>query len=362
MRLGLYDNIEEEPDGSALVSYEEGIRRKKRFIILTTVLILLTIVATLIATNRHMTLSEVFNAFISMDTSTLNGRIVWLIEMPMIVICLIVGAALSLSGVVMQCILKNPLASPYTLGLSSAAAFGAAFSIVFLDSGSATSAAININNPYITMICAFAFSMVATAVILALTKLTNASSETMILAGIAVSAIFSAGLTLMQYFADSSQLSSIVTWSFGDLNHSNWRWDIIMFCILTPIFGYFFVNRWNLNALNAGDDVAKGLGVNADRFRIIALVLTAFLSAMMVSRFGVIAFIGLIAPHISRMIVGNDHRYLIPASVIMGGCILLIANCIAINIMRPMVLPVGLLTSLLGGPMFIWLLIRRSKR
>ena len=192
--------------------------------------------------------------------------------------------------------------------------------------------------------------------------MTNVSAETMVLSGIAIGAIFSAGLSLMQYFADSVQLSAMVSWSFGDLNHSDWEWDGIMLLFLLPIALYFFMNRWDLNSLDAGDEVAKGLGVNTERFRTISLLLTAFLSAMLVSRYGVIAFIGLIGPHIARMIVGSDHRYLIPMSMVLGGCILLIANCVAANIVRPMVLPVGLLTSLLGGPMFIYLLARRYRK
>jgi iron complex transport system permease protein len=135
-----------------------------------------------------------------------------------------------------------------------------------------------------------------------------------------------------------------------------------MLAILVPVAILFMLKRWDLNSLDAGDDVAKGLGVNTERFRTLSLLLTAFLSAMLVSRYGVIAFIGLIGPHIARMLVGSDHRYLIPMSMALGGCILLIANCVAANLVRPMVLPVGLLTSLLGGPMFIYLLVRRFRR
>ena len=326
------------------------------------IITVVTIFVTLAAGNAGEDLGEIFRSLFTLDRSTKEGKFVWLIDMPMIVIALIVGAGLSLSGTVMQCILKNPLASPYTLGLSSAAAFGAAFAIIFLDSGTSYDGAIAISNPYVTMVCAFAFSAVATAAILIMTKMTNVSAETMVLAGIAIGAIFSAGLSIMQYFADSVQLTAMVSWSFGDLNHSDWKWDFIMLIILAPIAAYFILHRWDLNSLDAGDEVAKGLGVNTERFRTVALIFTAFLSAMLVSRYGVIAFIGLLGPHIARMIVGSDHRYLIPMSMVIGGCVLLIANCIGANIVRPMVLPVGLLTSLLGGPMFIYLLIRRYRR
>ncbi len=342
--------------------YRRSSKNRNIAIIIVIAVTVVTAFTTMIVGNLNEDLGEILRALVTFDTSTKEGRFVWLIDMPMIVISLIVGAGLSLSGTVMQCILKNPLASPYTLGLSSAAAFGAAFAIIFLNSGNSASGSITISNPYVTMACAFLFSMVATGAILIMTKMTNVSAETMVLSGIAIGAIFSAGLSLMQYFADSVQLSAMVSWSFGDLNHSDWRWDGIMLFILLPIAVYFFMNRWDLNSLDAGDEVAKGLGVNTERFRTISLLLTAFLSAMLVSRYGVIAFIGLIGPHIARMIVGSDHRFLIPMSMVLGGCVLLIANCVAANVVRPMVLPVGLLTSLLGGPMFIYLLARRYRR
>ena len=342
--------------------YIRSSKHREAAILMVVLITLITAAVTLVVGNINEDLGEIFKALLTFDKSTKEGRFVWLIDLPMIVIALIVGAGLSLSGTVMQCILKNPLASPYTLGLSSAAAFGAAFAIIFLDSGNSALGSISIDNPYVTMACAFAFSMLATGTILLLTRMTNISAETMVLSGIAIGAIFSAGLSLMQYFADSVQLSAMVSWSFGDLNHSDWKWDLIMLLILLPIAAFFMLRRWDLNSLDAGDEVAKGLGVNTERFRTLSLIITAFLSAMLVSRYGVIAFIGLIGPHIARMIVGSDHRYLIPMSMVMGGCILLIANCIGANIARPMVLPVGLLTSLLGGPMFIYLLIRRYRR
>ncbi len=347
---------------SSKEKYLRSSKHREVAILLVILVTVITAAVTLVVGNINEDLGEIFKALFTFDKSTKEGRFVWLIDLPMIVIALVVGAGLSLSGTVMQCILKNPLASPYTLGLSSAAAFGAAFAIIFLGSGNSALGSISIDNPYVTMACAFAFSMLATGTILLLTRMTNISAETMVLSGIAIGAIFSAGLSLMQYFADSVQLSAMVSWSFGDLNHSDWKWDFIMLMILLPIAAFFVLKRWDLNSLDAGDEVAKGLGVNTERFRTVSLIVTAFLSAMLVSRYGVIAFIGLIGPHIARMIVGSDHRYLIPMSMVMGGCILLIANCIGANIARPMVLPVGLLTSLLGGPMFIYLLIRRYRR
>ncbi|HEQ78747.1 MAG TPA: iron ABC transporter permease, partial [Euryarchaeota archaeon] len=261
-----------------------------------------------------------------------------------------------------QCILRNPLASPYTLGLSSAAAFGASFAILFLQPGTVTSFAMVVSNPYIVTVSAFVFSMVATIAILLLVKLTNVSAESMVLAGIAMGAIFSAGMTLMQYLADSVQLSSMVAWSFGDLGRASWEWNLFVLLALVPIAVFFLYNRWEFNVMDAGEDVARGLGINPEMVRITGMVLASVICSIVVSFFGIIAFIGLLAPHISKMIIGGDHRYLIPASMLIGAIILLVSDTVAKTILAPVVLPVGILTSMLGGPLFIFLLLRRSKR
>ena len=176
----------------------------------------------------------------------------------MLLAAVAVGAGLSLAGAVMQCILKNPLASPYTLGLSNAAAFGAAFSVIFLQSGAVLSGVLS---DVAVPMSAFAFSMVATGIIILLTRVTRVSSETMVLAGIAVSAIFSAGLTLMQYLADPVQLSTIVSWTFGSVSYATIGWDAAIIIVLVASFAYFYMRRWDMNAMNAGDEVAQGLGV-----------------------------------------------------------------------------------------------------
>lgn len=343
-------------------SYGDEVRRRALIISGGIAGMAVLVILALMVSNPTVPLWDLLVSFVTFDTGTMTGWKIWRIYMPIMVAALITGGGLALSGTVMQSILRNPLASPYTLGLSSAAAFGAAFAILFLDSGSATSRYISVSSPYVTTLCAFGFSMVATGVILLLTKVTRVSAETMVLAGIAISAIFSAGLTLMQYLADSVQLSAIVSWSFGNLSNASWGWDILIFLVFLPILIYFVMVRWDLNAIDSGDEVAKGLGVNTERFRLLGLVLTALLSAVLVSGFGVIAFVGLIAPHLARMVIGSDHRFLIPMSVVTGAGILLLANTVAINVLRPMVLPVGLLTSLLGGPMFIYLLVRRYRR
>ncbi|MDD3232654.1 MAG: iron ABC transporter permease [Candidatus Methanomethylophilus sp.] len=350
--------------GGAATAAEEGYAvgaRQKRWLLIATVLTLvLSIFLMLWWRNDRFSLFQIFQGFFSFSSSTIIGRYVWNIDMPIIVASLAVGAGLSLAGTVMQCVLKNPLASPYTLGVSGAAAFGAALSIIVFNGGAVFAGTFL--STYCTPICAFAFSMIATGAILLLTKATKISSETMVLAGIAISAIFSAGMTLMQYLADSVQLSEIVSWTFGTVAYANWSWDAVVVLVVLLITVYFMVQRWNMNAMEAGDEVAKGLGVNTDRFLTVSMVLASVLAAFLVAKFGIIAFIGLLGPHMARMLIGNDHRYLVPMSLLLGMLLMVVANAVAMDIVRPMILPVGLLTSLLGGPAFIYLLLRRFRR
>ena len=355
----IYDIPEEEGMSESAERYREGTRKKKLTILGLAVCIIVCAAASLIMGNSDMSALDVLAAFFTHDTQSLIGKYVWNIDLPIMVAAAVVGAGLALAGVIMQCILKNPLASPYTLGLSSAAAFGAAFSIMYLNSGAVFSSGIL--GEVCTPLCAFASSMIATGIIIALVKLTRVSTETVILAGIAVSSIFSAGLTLMQYLSDPVMMSEIVSWTFGSVTDADWRWDLIMLSVLLCIAVYYMAERWTLNALNAGDEVARGLGVNTDRFMVVGLILASLLSAVMLSKFGIIAFVGLLGPHMARMLIGDDHRFLIPASLLIGALLMIIADGVALNIVRPMVLPVGLLTSLLGGPAFIYLLIRRYR-
>ena len=340
--------------------YKRYIRKKSWFLLIFVAALVVAVILAANVGSIDIPFLEVIKNIFTHNTSG-SGHVVWNIRLVRIFACVLIGAGLAVAGVVMQCILRNPLASPYTLGLSSAAAFGASFAIVFLQTGSVITSGIAIENPYITTICAFLFSLLATAVILLLTKVTRVTAETMVLAGIAISAIFTAGLSFMQYIASDIQLANIVAWTFGDMGRSEWRWDIIIFAVLLPTAIYFIYRRWDYNAMDSGEETAKGLGINTERERTIGMVLSVLISSVIVSFFGIIAFIGLLGPHIARMIIGGDHRYLIPGAMIIGALIMLVSDIVGMNIMHPMVIPVGIITSMLGGPLFIYLLIRRYR-
>ncbi|XHH10544.1 MAG: FecCD family ABC transporter permease [Candidatus Bathyarchaeia archaeon] len=341
--------------------YKGFVKRKLVFIIASLLLLVVCIIIAAQSGPINISFFDVMKSIFTFNTNGV-GAVIWNIRMVRIIGALLAGAGLAVAGVVMQCILRNPLASPFTLGISSAAAFGASFGIIFLGAGSAMTSIISISNPYVTTLCAFLFSLLATGSILLLTKITRVSAETIILAGVAINVMFSAGLSFMQYIATDSQLGNIVAWTFGDLGKATWSWDYLILLVFLPVTLYFVYKRWDYNALDTGEDTAKGLGVNTERERIVGMILTSVLSAVIVSFFGIIAFIGLLAPHIARMMIGSDHRYLIPLSIIIGAIILILADGVGQVILYPSVIPVGIITSMLGGPLFIYLLIRRYRK
>jgi len=355
----IYEDNEEDSN-QVSKSYRGFVKRKLLFVIVGLLLLILCVIIAAQNGPIDIPFVDVIRYILTFDTNG-RGGVIWNIRMVRIVGALFAGAGLAVAGVVMQCILRNPLASPFTLGISSAAAFGASFAIIFLGAGSSMTSKVSINNPYVMATCSFLFSLLATGSILVLTKVTRVSAETMILAGVAISAMFAAGLSFMQYIATDSQLGNIVAWTFGDLGKATWPWNSLILSVLLPVILYFFYKRWDYNALDAGEDTAKGLGVNTERERVVGLILASVLSAVIVSFFGIIAFIGLLGPHIARMIIGSDHRYLIPLSVILGAIVLIVADGVGQVILYPSVIPVGIVTSMLGGPLFIYLLIRRYR-
>jgi ABC-type Fe3+-siderophore transport system, permease component len=357
-----YDlNVENDTANQVvLTKYKGYIKQKFSFLVIAAVILLVLVFIAASIGSVKIPFLDVLTYIFTFNTAG-DGGIVWNIRLVRIFACLLVGAGLAVAGVVMQCILRNPLASPYTLGISSAAAFGASFAIIFLQAGSSSTSSVVINNPYVTTIFAFLFSMLATGIILLLTKVTRVTAETMVLAGVAISAIFTAGLSLMQFMASDVQLANIVSWTFGDMGRSTWSWDTIVFMVLLPIVIYFLYKRWNYNAMDSGEETAKGLGIDTEKERVVGMILSALLSAVVVSFFGIIGFIGLLGPHIARMILGGDHRYLIPGAMILGAAILLISDVVGMRIISPTVIPVGIITSMLGGPLFIYLLIRRYR-
>ncbi len=303
-------------------------------------------------------------SFNELLNSILNGNpVLWNIRIPRIVSAIFVGASLAIAGAVMQCILKNPLASPFTLGISQGAAFGAAIAIVYFGAGQMhrVGESLTIFNPYVVPIFAFLGSLISAFVILALAKLRDLTPEAIILAGVAMSALFQAAVMLIQYFATDVQVASIVFWTFGDVGRARWIEIYLIVATFAVCFLYFFYRRWDYNSLLAGDETAISLGVNPRKLRLEGMLISSFLTAVCVSFTGIIGFIGLVAPHVVRLVIGGDYRFLIPSSALVGALILLASDTVGRLVISPVIIPVGIITSIIGAPMFIYLLLRGGK-
>lgn len=285
------------------------------------------------------------------------------IRLPRVLAAMLIGAILAASGAVMQCMLRNPLASASTLGVSQGAAFGAALGIIVFGGGMITNSnsnsTVSISNPYIVTLCAFAFGSVSSLVVIAISRLKREMGPGgLILAGTALSAMFSGGSTLLQYFADDTSLGAVVFWTFGNLGNVGWRDLRFLGVIFALCFAFYLYNRWNYNAMEAGYDTAKSLGVNAERLMLLSMAVCSLSAAAAVSFAGIISFVGLIAPHMMRFFVGKDHRYLIPGSAVCGALLLILADAAAKLIAPPVILPIGAIMSFIGGPVFLILLFR----
>ena len=351
--------------GEELQKEYKRINNKRRAILLSLLFIdIALIVLCLCVGSASLSISETLKGIFKIGEKKYS-LIIWNIRMPRVLAAVIAGGGLAISGLIMQSVLKNPMASPSTLGVSNAATFGANFAIIVLGMGMMNSSSgtdLYINNPYLVATTALLFAVISVALILLLSHLKRFSSETVVLAGLAVGAIFTAATTIIQYFADSNQLATAVYWSFGNLSRATYLEDLLMTIVVCSAFVFFMFNRINYDAMTAGIDAARTMGVNTRRVSILSLLFASLITATCVSFLGIIGFIGLVAPHIIKRFIGDNHRFLIPATFLTGVGILLIADTISRTIISGLSLPVGAITSLLGGPMFIYLLIRGKQK
>ncbi len=312
----------------------------------------------------HVSVQEILRVFSGMEADARFQTIIYNIRLPHAFAALLAGAGLSAAGAAMQSILRNPLGSPFTLGLSQAGAFGAAFSVMMMGTGAMQSTqvgAVTIANPYLTTLSAFIACMATSLIIIAIARIRGASPEVMVLSGVALGSLFSAGTMFLQYFADDVQLAAMVFWTFGDVGRAGWQEVGFMAVVVVAGVLFFVLNRWNYNAIDAGDETARGLGVRVERVRMVGMLVASLITAFIVSFLGVIGFVGLICPHIVRRVIGDDHRFVMPASCLTGAVLLLASDTVARLILSPHVLPVSILTAFLGAPTFLYLLIQERR-
>ncbi|MDR1657091.1 MAG: iron ABC transporter permease [Deltaproteobacteria bacterium] len=283
-------------------------------------------------------------------SSEMDYKIFVLLRLPRVAMAILVGAGLAISGTLAQAILRNPLASPFTLGISSGASFGAALSIF-----------LNVLSVWWTILWAFVFAILTSFTIFGLAKIKNSRPETMILGGVAIMFLFGSATSMLQFLATEFQIQSIVFWGFGNLGRAGWR-EVAMAAvfILAPIPLALRLS-WDLNALVLGEETAAALGVNFHRLRLKCIAIISIMSAASICFTGLIGFIGLVSPHIARLILGSEHRFLMPGAILFGVILVSISDTLSRTIWSPQIVPIGILTSFLGVPFFLWLLLHNKK-
>lgn len=285
----------------------------------------------------------------NMNQQELN--IIFFLRGPRVIFGLLCGMGLALCGAIMQGITRNPMASPFTLGVSASASFGAAIAIVFLTDNSLT---VMLGAFTSTMICAFI------VFICALKK--EMESLTMIIIGIALNYLFTALTSTLQYIASDDKISAIVKWTFGSLNGIDWQNVWILLVILIPIAIFSQRKAWILNLIcNCEDDYSITLGINPSKERLFLGFGALILTSVIISTCGIIGFVGLAAPYISKKIVGDNHKYLLTHSMIIGGLLILISDILGRTLFSPMIIPIGIILSYIGVPILINLILKRGE-
>lgn len=347
---------ENAPTRSAAAGYRHLSRRRLLLIAGMTVLLLLSCLVDVMTGPAMLTIRDVLGAVFDPSGATpLNRTVVWTFRLPIAIFALLVGSALGLAGAEMQTILDNPLASPYTLGISSAAGFGAALAIV-LGCGAV---------PWVGFLAvpagAFLFAMLSSLAIWGVGRMKRGATDPIILCGVALLFLFNSALTFLQYVASENQLQAIVFWMFGSLQGATWPKLGVLAFVLMLVLPVFATQAWKLTALRLGDERARSLGIHVQRIRLQTLILTSVLTATAVCFAGAIGFIGLVAPHLARIMVGEDQRFFMPLSALTGALLLSAASIASKLVIAGAIFPIGIATSAIGVPFFIVIVLGKKR-
>lgn len=333
--------------------------QKKRLAILAGLLFLVFcgLVVDISTGPANIPIAELLHTLFSSSTSSVsNDVIVWQFRLPFALMAVLVGASLGLGGAEMQTMLDNPLASPYTLGVSAAAAFGASLAITF-----------NWRIPYIPddmaiTVSSFVMTIICVVVLERVTRLCGGSRLGIVLFGIALVFTFHALIMLLQYLATEEALQSIVFWTMGSLARSTWQSVWMLGIALIIVFAWSMKDAWKLTALRLGEERALSFGIDIQQLRIISLVRISIITALAVSFVGTIGFVGLVAPHLIRPFVGEDHRFYLPGSALAGALVLSLSSVVSKSILPGALIPIGIVTSLVGIPIFLVIIVKSLRK
>ncbi|MGO1120476.1 FecCD family ABC transporter permease [Rhodovibrionaceae bacterium A322] len=337
--------------------YDRRSRVKAVWLVMSVGLLLLAVLTDILVGPAFLNVFDVLSVLLlpGQTTDPMVEVIVYQIRLPMTVMALVVGASLGIAGVQMQTILGNPLASPYTLGFSAAAGFGAAATILF-------GLEVPFLGAFSVPLAAFLSAACACALVYGVSQLRGVTADVMILAGIATLFLFQSLQSLIQYLAAPEVLQQIVFWLFGSLLKASWFAVAVSGSLLLVCFLLLLGDSWKLTALGMGDDRAQSLGVPVQRLRLKIFVIVSLLTAGAVAFVGTIGFVGLVAPHIARLLVGDDQRSLMPLSGVMGALIMVCASMASKLLSPGGVVPIGIVTAVVGVPFLFVLILKKDRR
>lgn len=330
-------------------------KRTAAIIILLVVLFAVSVYG-IIAGNYHISAGTAFSIIFENVTginlteiSKMDNVIIWNIRTPRIIMAVLAGIALSVAGAAYQGCFRNPLVEPFILGASSGAAFGAALGILFPQAFLAVQAS------------AFIFSMLAVSLSYFLAKNRGEVPVVgLVLSGVIVGSIFSALVSILKYISEDAQLREITFWMMGGFYYSSWKDIPLNAVVIILCFIIIWMFAWKLNILSMGDEEARSLGVNPEKYKLVFIIAATLMTSICVSTVGIITWVGLMMPHAARLIVGPDNRFVIPVSAIMGGIYLIVCDTVA-RTLTTAEIPIGIITSVVGAPFLLWLLRTKSK-
>nr|WP_237182473.1 iron ABC transporter permease [Roseomonas marmotae] len=323
-------------------------------------LLALALVAALLADiatgPAQLTLSTVISGIIDPESLPRPIQVIlWNVRLPYAIMAVLVGAALGLSGAEMQTVLNNPLASPFTLGVSAAATLGASLVIV------TGLAPFGVPQHFAVPVGAFAFAAGAAVLVQALARMRGTGVDTVVLFGIALVFALNAAVALLQFVADAETLQQIVFWGMGSLARATWAKIAVVAAVLALCLPFSMLNVWKMTALRAGEAQAESLGIDTARLRLVVMLRASLLASAAVAFVGTIGFVGLVGPHMARLLLGEDHRFFLPGAALAGALVLSLASIASKLLVPGLIIPVGIVTSLVGVPLFLALLFGRGR-
>ncbi|WP_307973405.1 iron ABC transporter permease [uncultured Phascolarctobacterium sp.] len=306
-------------------------------------------------TQTLIAIAKAFNGTLDSGADAATNKVIMLLRLPRIILAMLAGIGLAVSGAVMQSLTRNYLVSPFTLGISSAAAFGASMSIVF-------GVGMFFQSETGMISCAFAAACLCGCIVYGISRYVDLNPSSIVLVGIALNYLFSAMTATIEFFAKENKLEAVVQWTFGSVNRATW--DSVLITFLIVIIGLiilmFFSLKLNVMATNS-DEMSQSLGINISEVRVICGMIAILLTSTIISFTGVIGFVGLIAPHIARLLIGDNHLYYLPFASVLGGVLLLFSDAIGKFILYPVNIPVGIVISFLGVPLFVHLILMKKR-